>query len=77
MKIPKEILKAIRMCSKHSAIAIKNNQIIRDWFDENGIGPDDAATDYLIDGVENGNDDGDGLISFLESLEVAENGGND
>lgn len=71
MKIPKEILSSIKLCSKHSAIALTHNDIIRNWFDENGLSQTDEAADMLIDCIESGAEDHEGLIDYLKSVKEA------
>ncbi|GAA0763790.1 hypothetical protein SDC9_91847 [bioreactor metagenome] len=68
MKVPKYIKDSIIKSGKHRAIADNENEKVRDWLDNQGLGDNDMVINYLIDSIEVGNDPY-GLIKFLEEDE--------
>lgn len=64
MKIPEYIKKAIRDKAKAEEIALKNDAVIRAWFQKNQM-QNVSVFDAYIDSTETGNDP-EGFISYIE-----------
>lgn len=66
VKIPTEIKSAIRKSGKYNKLATENNNIVRNWLEQNI--PDSVFWEnYLIDSIEQGCDRSEALIEFLEN----------
>jgi|GEM_PF-4516013 len=66
MQIPKEIKQAIIKAGKYNTLSTINNEIVRDWLEQHA--PKELLwEDYLIDSIEQPQDDSKRLIRFLES----------
>lgn len=55
MIVPKEIEDSINKSALHRSIANEENEKIRKWLDEKGLGENDFIIEYLIDSIEIGN----------------------
>ena len=65
MKVPKEIKQSIRKSAKYNAVAIEENEKVRNWLLNNDL-YNDAIMDQLIDCIELNNNP-KGFIEFLEN----------
>lgn len=65
MKVPKYIKDSIIKSGKHNAIAVEENNKVRDWLDKQGYGENYCIIDQLIDSIEMSNNPS-GFIKFLE-----------
>lgn len=67
MKLPKEIKSAIRKAGKHDRIAKENNNLTREWLEQNMPEEQSLWEDALIDSLELGIDGSESFIKFIES----------
>ena len=66
MKVPKEILEAIKVAGESFQIARENEKIVRGWLDSKGLEENDTVADQYIDCIENGSNWTDSFIEFLK-----------
>ena len=72
MRVPNYIKTAIRRAGYHDMVASKNNRIVREWIDKVCPGENDGKYDPIIDSIEMGVNEPEGLIRQLESGEISE-----
>jgi len=77
MKVPKYIETAIIKAGKSARVNRDNSEIVRKWFEDNGLIDENGENlteynviDYMIDSIECGIDGSNNLIDFIKEIEI-------